>query len=193
MRKGFLAGPRPCACEYEFMVTIGLLSAEQAAAHRDAVLAVWTTVFGQVEDPQAWTVSPWDRHRSRAGYRLALAHDDDRLVGFSWGYTGERGQYWSDRIVPELGAQADAWVGGHFEFVELAVLPQERGRGIGGQLHDALLAGIDHGRALLESSRDPEDAAVRLYASRGWTRLGAVGDSRQVMGLVLDGLLTGAG
>lgn len=173
------------SCDDVCVITIETVSGADASAHRDGVLAVWTAAFGLVNDPDEWAVSPWDRHRSRPGYRLTLAHDGARLVGFAWGYTGERGQYWSDAIVRELGSKADEWVDGHFEFVELAVIPEARQRGIGGQLHDALLADLDHRRALLATSRSSEDPAVRLYSSRGWVGLASYGDDRQVMGRVL--------
>jgi GNAT superfamily N-acetyltransferase len=168
------------------MIGIETLSTAEAAAHRDEVLEVWSAVFGRVDDPAAWRVSPWDRHRSRDGYRQVLAREGDRLIGFAWGYTGERGQYWSDLVVRELGARVDGWVGGHFEFVELAVIHEARGKGVGGQLHDALLADVHHSRALLATSDSPDDPAVRLYASRGWGSLGACGEGRQVMGRTLE-------
>ncbi|HET6698306.1 MAG TPA: hypothetical protein VFG88_04400 [Nocardioidaceae bacterium] len=49
---------------------------------------------------------------------------DATPVGFAYGYTGSRGEYWPDRVVEALGDDlADEWVGGPFELVELAVLP----------------------------------------------------------------------
>lgn len=168
------------------MIRIDMLSGEEASAHRGEVLGVWSAVFGRVDDPDEWTVSPWDRHRSRPGYRLVLAREDGRLIGFAWGYTGERGQYWSDLIARELGARIDGWVGGHFEFVELAVIREARGKGVGGRLHDALIADVQHPHALLATSESPDDPAVRLYASRGWVSLGTYGEGRQVMARTLD-------
>lgn len=173
-------------CQAERVITIDTLSGAEAAAHREDVLSVWSAAFGPVENPEEWEASPWDRHRSRPGYRLVLAHDGDEKVGFAWGYTGERGQYWSDTILREAGPRIEGWVGGHFEFVELAVLPEARGRGVGGRLHDALLADLPHDRALLATSDSPDDPAVRLYLSRGWRRLAGHGDGRQIMGLHLS-------
>ncbi|WP_114558255.1 GNAT family N-acetyltransferase [Desertihabitans aurantiacus] len=157
--------------------------ARAAAGFRDDVLRVWNAVFGPVAEADAWRAEVWDRHRGRADYRLGTAHDDrGRLVGFSWGYTGQRGQFWPDAVVEKLGAAVEGWVGGHFEFVELAVLPDARRQGAGGALHDAVLAGLPHDRALLGTSPDPEDPAVRLFRSRGWHHLGLLRPDAQVMG-----------
>lgn len=167
------------------MLTVDTLTGEGAAAHRDSVLSVWSSAFGPVPDAAAWSASPWDTHRARDGYRLVVAHDDGRLVGFAWGYTGERGQYWSDLIAREAEPRIDEWIGGHFEFVELAVAPDARRRGIGGRLHDTLLAGLPHARALLATSDRSADPGARLYASRGWSSLARYGADRRVMGRVL--------
>lgn len=164
-------------------VSIERLDAEAAAAHLDAVLGVWTEAFGPVSDVAEWTATVWERHRTRADYRLALAYDGETLLGFAWGYTGERGQFFSDLVVERLGAAADGWVGGHFELVELAVIPTARARGLGTALHDALLADLTHPRALLCTAVDPADPAVRLYVSRGWQRVGLLRADTQVMGL----------
>jgi ribosomal protein S18 acetylase RimI-like enzyme len=79
-------------------------------------------------------------------------------------------------------AAADEWVGGHFEFVELAVRNKYRRHGRGRRLHDELLTGISR-RCLLSTADDPADPAVRLYLSRGWCRLGSLRPGFQVMGL----------
>ena len=169
------------------MVHIALHNGDAAAEHREGVLHVWNESFGKVDDPSVWRDTIWERHRARADFRLATACDDDRLVGFSWGYTGQPGQYWSDFILDKLGPAVHDWVGGHFEFVELAVLPGARGQGIGGALHDQLLAGLPHERALLGTNDDPTSPAVQLYLSRGWHRLGKQSPTDQVMGKLLNG------
>jgi ribosomal protein S18 acetylase RimI-like enzyme len=60
-----------------------------------------------------------------------------------------------------------AWVGDHFELVDLVVDPTYRGNGIAGLLHDELVAGLPHERALL-ATVPGDGAAPRLYEGRGW-------------------------
>ena len=48
--------------------------------------------------------------------------------------------------------------------------PAAQGRGTGTALHDALLAGLPHRRALLSTYRD-DRPAPRLYRRRGWRLL----------------------
>ncbi|HWC23226.1 MAG TPA: GNAT family N-acetyltransferase [Flexivirga sp.] len=163
------------------MTHVDVLDSERSAAYASRVFALYDTVFADFADEDAWREQMFDRHRARDGYRLVVALDDERLLGFAWGFRGERGQYWPDlvaRTLPDVGAE---WVGGHFEFVELAVDPAARRQGIGRRLHDALLDGLT-GRALLGTSADETDPAVRLYRSCGWRTLGLLDDQRQVMG-----------
>ena len=63
-------------------------------------------------------------HARREGFRCVVARDDGRIVGFAYGYTGRRGQWWSDHVAERVPQElAERWVDGHIEFVELAVHP----------------------------------------------------------------------
>jgi GNAT superfamily N-acetyltransferase len=158
----------------------------RAGLEAAAVFAVYDAVFGDVPDEAEWRSSTYDKHIARDGFRLVAALEGDTLVGFAYGYVGARGQYWPDRVAEVLGERvAGDWLGGHFEFVELAVLPSQRGRGLGAALHDALLLGAPGNRAMLSTADDPADPAVRLYASRGWRKLGNLTPDVQVMGLAM--------
>jgi ribosomal protein S18 acetylase RimI-like enzyme len=138
--------------------------------------------FGDFDDFETWNDELFARHATRAGYRLVVATDDSAVAGFSWGYIGERGQYWTDLVADALPANvADEWVGGHFEFVELAVAPKHRRQGIGRRLHDTLLDGVSQ-RALLSTTDDLADPAVQLYLGSGWRKLGTLRPGTQVMG-----------
>lgn len=155
---------------------------EGAQPFRDRVLELWPLVFGPVQDEDDWRHRFWEQHRTRAGFRLVTAELGGELAGFAWGYTGERGQWWADRIAGALADAADAWVGGHWEFVELAVRPEHRRRGLGALLHDALLEGLPHERALLQTDADPDGAGHSLYHGRGWQVIGSLPEGKAVMG-----------
>jgi ribosomal protein S18 acetylase RimI-like enzyme len=165
--------------------TIELWDGEQAEPLAEEVFGVYDAVFGDHPDLAEWRSELFDKHRVRDSFRLAVARDGERLVGFAWGYVGRRGQYWSDWLVRELPAEVtETWVGGHFEFVELAVLEDSRRHGLGRRLHDVLLDGVPSDRALL-STENHDSSAVRLYTSHGWIRLGELSPQAQVLGLRL--------
>ncbi len=163
--------------------SIRLLKGSDALPLAASVWPCYDLVFGDFADYATWRSDLFERHAGRDGYRLAAAIDDDQVIGFAWGYIGQRGQYWPDLVhealPPEVVAQ---WVGDHFEFVELAVLPGHRRHGLAQALHDRLLDGVKR-RSLLSTSDDPGDAAVRLYTRSGWRTLGMLRPGVQVMGL----------
>src|SRR5690348_16979296 len=77
-----------------------------------------------------------------AGYpdfcgRVALV--EQQVIGMGFGHRSRAGDWWHDRVARALGQDhpelQDAWV-----LVELAVLSDYRGQGIGKALHQALLA-----------------------------------------------------
>jgi len=45
------------------------------------------------------------RHVVRDGFRFLAAFADDRVVGFVYGYRGDSGQWWHDRVARALGTQ----------------------------------------------------------------------------------------
>lgn len=162
---------------------IGLLTGTDALRLAPSVWRCYDQAFGDTADYASWRSDLFERHARRNGYRLAAAIDDDRVIGFAWGYVGQRGQYWSDLVADTLPPEVVArWVGDHFEFVELAVLAEHRHKGLGQALHDRLLDGVKR-RCLLSTSDDPDDPAVRLYTRSGWRKIGILRPGVLVMGL----------
>ena len=159
-------------------VQVGLVHEAAAVRRRSEELAaVYGAAFGAPEygegeeEVRHFVEEQLPRHVEREGFRLAEATVGGVLVGFAYGYTGQRGQWWTDRVVSLAPAEiVDAWVGGHFEFVELAVDPAVQGQGIGMRLHDCLLAGLPHPKALLSTYRE-DRPAPRLYRRLGWQLL----------------------
>jgi ribosomal protein S18 acetylase RimI-like enzyme len=110
------------------------------------------------------------QHASRAGFRGLVARDGatGAILGFADGYTADRRLYSASLVADALGEElATRWLEDCFEFVELAGVKDARGQGIGGALHDALLADLPHRTAIL--AVDPRAApAIGLYRARGW-------------------------
>ncbi|NIK56359.1 GNAT family N-acetyltransferase [Kribbella shirazensis] len=107
-------------------------------------------------------------HADRDDFRLVAARVGGNVVGFAYGFTGQLGQWWPDRVAAAIGPELTAeWIGGHFEVVELAVLPGAQGRGVGTALMEELMRDLPHRRALLTTYVD-DRPAPRLYRRLGW-------------------------
>ena len=120
-----------------------------------------------------------------------MARCDHEIVGYAYGFVGERGQPWSDRVAAALPEEvATTWVGGHFELADLAVLESHRRHGGGRRLHDVLMDGET--RPALLATDDADTAAVRLLTSRGWQRLGLLLRGRPGDGAAADGVRSSA-
>ena len=93
------------------------------------------------------------------------------IAGFAYGFTGHLGQWWSDRVAAAIGPELAAeWIGGHFEVVELAVLPAAQGQGLGTALMQELMRDLPNRKALLTTYAD-DRPAPRLYRRLGWRLL----------------------
>jgi GNAT superfamily N-acetyltransferase len=94
------------------------------------------------------------------------------LVGIAYGQPGSRGQWWHDTVSAALGeALAAEWMSDCFEIVELHVLPEYQGRGLGRSLLRLLLDGCGSRTAALSALELPDSPARRLYASEGFRPL----------------------
>lgn len=112
-----------------------------------------------------------ERLRSQAdreGHRLPVALEGGRVLGFAYGYTTRPGQWWHDRVTPELEPSlVERWFADAFVLVEFAVLGGARGRGIGGALLDHTLRGQPQ-RTALAMAHQEANPAVSFYLARGW-------------------------
>ena len=157
---------------------------EVTEAGSRSVFEVYDAAFGDQPDYAAWRRGIWDRHAARDGFRLARAHDGERLVGFAYGYTGEHGQWWTDQAAALLDVEvAEEWLGGHFELVSIGVLDAVRGQGVGRALLTGLTEGLPQERWVLMTTADASDPARHLYARAGWQVIGpGLRDGQVVMG-----------
>lgn len=137
------------------------------------------------------------RHAGYPGYRGLVAAtgtsvaSPGTVLGYTYGYASRPGQYYREELAAVLPSErAERWLSDCFEFVELGVAARARRRGVGGVLHDALLADLPHATSVLTTGVD-NAAARSLYAGRGWVSLHEPfsvqgGPAMVVLGLDLD-------
>lgn len=159
-------------------IDVAALAADDVDANKHGLHMVYRAAFaappyneGPAELMRFMETLP--RHAQRAGFRCVVAREKTtgRIVGFAYGYASQPSQWWHDTIRQALSREkADEWLSDAFEFVELAVTPVFQGYGIGGRLHDALLADLPYRTAVL-STYQGDTNAMRLYRKRGWVTL----------------------
>jgi ribosomal protein S18 acetylase RimI-like enzyme len=112
------------------------------------------------------------RHASHDGFACrAVLDEQDRLLGFGYGYTTKPGQWWHDLVKRSMSDEMAAdWLGNAFELSEVHVLPEFHGCGFGYQLVTGLADDIEH-RAMLLSTPDADTRAFRLYRGLGFVDL----------------------
>ncbi len=155
------------------MSAISEWSLATIAASGEEIREVFATAFVMPPDEASRFVGHLATHATRRDFRFIAAREGDTgpLLGFIYGYTGEPGQWFHDRIRAALTPEmAGRWLADVYEVVEFGVRPEAQGRGIGGQLHDALVSSLTNRTAIL-STRQGDTAAMRLYRRRGWQPL----------------------
>jgi GNAT superfamily N-acetyltransferase len=168
--------------------TVETLSRKQVDDDTRAALArVYLAAYGDAALPESrldaenFVDSTLPRHARRSGFKLVLSRTDGNVSGYGYGFTGRRGQFWSDWLAGAVPADiVETWVGDHFELVDMVVDPAFRGRGVAGLLHDHLVDGLPHERALL-ATVPGDGAAPRLYEGRGWQVVAAEIDGAKAL------------
>ncbi|MFF0340051.1 GNAT family N-acetyltransferase [Kribbella sp. NPDC004875] len=153
---------------------IDVLDGVAAIDIADQLGEVFGAAFGApgYEDTQsdgaAFAAEQLPAHAARDDFKLVTAQVDGAVAGFAYGFTGQRGQWWPDRVAQAVSAELAAeWIGGHFEVVELAVVPGAQGRCLGTALMGELMLDLPHRKALLTTYVD-DRPAPRLYRRMGW-------------------------
>jgi GNAT superfamily N-acetyltransferase len=127
-------------------------------------------------ETKRWRDEALPRHATRRDFVfLGARQPSGELAGIAYGYTGEAGQWWNDRVAAALDETTRReWLDPpHYEVVELHVRPDAQRRGIGSLLLDELLRTQPHDRALLTA--DPvRPQSLPFYEKHGWQALGDV-------------------
>ncbi|AXI08824.1 GNAT family N-acetyltransferase [Oceanobacillus sp. 143] len=109
------------------------------------------------------------KHSLYEGFQgFVILSNEDKLIGFSYGYTSLPGQYYHELLAKEFySEQYNKWLKDCFEFVELAVNPSFRKQGFGNMLITKLLEEVDNKTAILTTQIDNKPARS-LYESLQW-------------------------
>lgn len=141
-------------------------------AHLDGVLEVYAEAMDYPADLVAARRGFVAAHAHYRGFRaVATLANDDRVLGFAYGYLSSPGQWWHDQVSAELDdTAARRWLSDCFELVELHVRPEAQGRGLGAGQLSALLEGATESTVLLSTPEAPvaESRAWRLYRRSGF-------------------------
>jgi|tagenome__1003787_1003787.scaffolds.fasta_scaffold20979245_3 GNAT superfamily N-acetyltransferase len=133
-------------------------------------------LFNEVYGPPPWVETARENEAAVAelfhpadGRKAAVAIEGDHVIGVAQGSFGEvlKGDL---RRVDAVAAESLREP--LFEFHQLVVAAPARGRGIGAQLHDALMADLATD-AILET-HPSASAALGLYRARGWREHGVL-------------------
>jgi ribosomal protein S18 acetylase RimI-like enzyme len=164
-------------------VSIEAWTRRQFAARLDEAMAIYVQAMNYPRYTGAQRAVTARRHTGNDGFacRAAVAADGT-LVGFGYGYTTRRGQWWHDLVRRAMDPEtADAWLADAFELSELHVMPGYQGAGIGYTLITEIAEAIPH-EVMMLSTPDSDTPAFRLYRSLGFVDLARnylfPGDSR---------------
>lgn len=152
-------------------VDVRLIEADEFAGLVGAAAEVYGAAMQRASDLVIQRRDIMAGHVDRRGFVAAVAHENDTLVGFGYGYHGRPGEWWHDVVAGALGRdQARVWLSDAFELAELHVDPDHQGAGVGRQLLGAVL-GAAKGRTVVLSTHDRETVARSLYRSVGFVDL----------------------
>jgi ribosomal protein S18 acetylase RimI-like enzyme len=159
---------------------LALLDGPATSAIQGQLVAVYRAAMGappffETEVEAGWFADELAGELPEAGFRCWVAYDDDGWVaGFAYGFPTPEipADGWYGTLREAVGpGQAEHWLAGQFAVVWIAVRPDRRGRGIGRQLLERLLAGAATERAWL-ITHDLDTPARALYRSLDFQQLG---------------------
>lgn len=126
-----------------------------------------------------------------AGLACVIAETDDQVVGFAIGHDTAARQQWLRNVMTAVrGSPVRRWLPEAWYLADIAVLPEQQGRGIGQRVHAALMdLTADRQRILVTYNGD--HPAKRFYRRLGWIEV--VPDLEYRPGAPLSSLMMYAG
>jgi GNAT superfamily N-acetyltransferase len=162
------------------MPIVELGGGELAAGLADRICQLYDAVFSA--PPFTWSPGDSDEHRrmltdllADKTFAIAVAREGGELAGFAYGCRLPVTHGWWGGFPQPLPAAFTAEREGRtYTLTDFAVEPALRGRGIGRQLHDALLDSREEERAVL-SVQPTALATQQIYLHWGWRHVGRKG------------------
>lgn len=97
-----------------------------------------------------------------------ILSEENKLIGFAYGYFSLKGQYYHDLIANHLNQQEyQDWLSNCYEVVEIIVDSYYRKLGYGRELLDSLLKGAKTTTAILTTQQD-NMTAIQFYKNQHW-------------------------
>ena len=108
-------------------------------------------------------------HSTYPRFEGYLAIIDERVAGYIYGYSSQKGQYYHNLLARHLHSSRE-WMNHSMELVELGVDPLYRGRGIAKHLVERLIQNREEENVLLTTRKDNQNA-IDFYHSQGFRTL----------------------
>jgi ribosomal protein S18 acetylase RimI-like enzyme len=122
-------------------------------------------------DDHRWRTT---RQAESPGFETVIAQVDRRIIGFVYGLPLTPNTRWWDGLTPPRDAAFTAESGTRtFAVIDLAVLPDHRGRGLARRLMQGLLQNRAEERATLATNPHHRDVQA-MYEHWGWQKVGQV-------------------
>ncbi|WP_165555823.1 hypothetical protein [Kribbella pittospori] len=90
---------------------IEVLAPAEAVQAAPELAEVFVSAFGAPgydedrADAERFATEQLPVHAERDDFKLVAARSDGRIVGFAYGFTGQRGQWWPDRVAAAVPAE----------------------------------------------------------------------------------------
>jgi ribosomal protein S18 acetylase RimI-like enzyme len=170
---------------------VKIINFDNSEKMRKRIAVLYSSVWNEDENV---IITRLEKHSTYNGFKAIVAmNEEEQIIGFAYGYNSLKGQYYRELLENALTSEQVAyWLENCFEFVELAIHPFQRKKGIGRRLVNLLLEDVDNKTSILTTQQD-NIPAKSLYRTLNWRVIkepflpnGATGKSYVIMGMELD-------
>ncbi|PFG28390.1 putative GCN5-related N-acetyltransferase [Corynebacterium renale] len=123
----------------------------------------------QLREPR---LRSWREHVRRPGFRCVVAHDEDHVIGFAFGFLGTPETWWHRQVARAIQIHGGdtSVLTNYFEVAEVHVSPTYQGFGVGTQILTEVLQEAPGTLALLSTPEvaGESNGAFHLYRRFGF-------------------------